>query len=96
MKNRLQPLVLNIVHRIVNDKKESNIYPAVASEHDIFKGVKETVYEILDELKQDNIIGSFDNINHIKMFYPINKENENINNELKKEVPDGDSFKTGS
>lgn len=94
MKNRLQPLVLNIVHRIVNDKKESNIYPAVASEHDIFKGVKETVYEILDELKQDNIIGSFDNINHIKMFYPINKENENINNELKKEVQYGDSFKT--
>ena len=87
MNNKLQPFVLEIVRRLSDDRKNRNVVPAVASENEVLKEVNASVREILNDLVEDNILGCYDNINRIKMYYPITKETRNEGTKSEKEVP---------
>lgn len=87
MKNKLQPYVLETVRRLSDDRKNRNVAPAVAGENEIIREISSCVREILNELVEDNILGCFDNINRIKMYFPISKETRDLGAKFEKETP---------
>lgn len=89
MKNKLQPYVLEIVRKLSEDRKNRNVAPAVAGENEVIKEVTSSVRDILNDLVEDNILGCYDNINRIKMYYPITKETRNMGTKSEKEAPNG-------
>lgn len=90
MTNKLQPYVFEIVRRLCDERKNRNVTPAVASENDIISEISSSVREILNSLVEDNILGCYNNINYIKMYYPISNDTRIIGGKTEKEVSNGD------
>ncbi len=79
--------MLEIVRRLSDDRKNRNVAPAVAGENEVLKEENASVREILNDLVEDNILGCYDNINRIKMYFPITKETRKEGTKSEKEVP---------
>ncbi|WP_290375600.1 hypothetical protein [uncultured Duncaniella sp.] len=82
MNNKLQPFVLEIVRRLSDDRKNRNVAPAVAGENEVLKEVNASVREILNDLVEDNILGCYDNINRIKMYFPHHQRDKERGDEI--------------
>lgn len=95
MSSNFQPLVLEIVRRLCKERKNKNIEPAVALHNDILSEVRKVACETLDYLSSDNVLGCSENINGIKMYYPISKEGKELKQKLEKEVDNGNFHTPG-
>lgn len=84
MIQKLQPYVLKAVRELVDKRKSNHIEPAVATRPEILGVFTNAVKEILDELERDNIIGSYLNVNQIKMYYVISDKTKDISAEIQK------------
>lgn len=78
MKLKLQPYVLNIVRQLSDDRKQRHIEPAVAGEIEIMRVIQDSLRQSLDSLEEDGVLGHFENVNGIKMYYPVDKHNRNL------------------
>lgn len=73
--------MLEIVRKLSSDRKNRNVEPAVAGENEVIREITSTVREILKSLVEDNVLGCYDNINYIKMYYPISKDTKEVPND---------------
>jgi hypothetical protein len=64
----LQPYIYEIVHRLINIRKEQRLAPFIAIEPEIIKIVISDVKATIEELEQDGLLYHSENINGIKMF----------------------------
>lgn len=64
----LQPYIYEIVHRLINLRKEKRLAPFVAHEQEIIKTIISDVRATIEELEQDGLFTHSENINGIKMF----------------------------
>ncbi len=95
MTKSLQPLILEVVRKLCKEKKNKNIEPAVAIRHDVLDEVRKAACETLEDLVADNVIGCSENINGVKMYYPISKEGKELKQNLEKEVNNGNFHTPG-
>lgn len=64
----LQPYIYEIVHRLINIRKEQRLAPFVATEPEIIKIVVSDVKATIEEMEQDGLFSHSENINGIRMF----------------------------
>lgn len=78
----LQPYIYEIISWLVKGRKDTQSFPFVATETELFKQVRIDINETLDEMEKDGLIAHHENINGIRMFREtteIDKQNEDDN-----------------
>lgn len=74
----LQPYLYEIIRKYVDERIKSNIFPFVATENQIYDQIRQDIMDTLEEMEADGLICHYKNINHIKMYRPIDNETDNV------------------
>lgn len=75
----LQPYLYEIIRKYVNDRVERQVFPYIATENDIYAQIRKDISETIEEMEADGLITHCLNINGIRMFRPIEKdETDNV------------------
>lgn len=74
----LQPYLYEIIRKYVDERIQSKTVPFVATENQIFDQIRQDIMTTLTEMEADGLICHYKNINHIKMYRPIDNEIDNV------------------
>ncbi len=75
----LQPYLYEIIRKLVQKRHDDHVCPYVASEREVFFQVHRDIEATLIEMEEDGLISHYENVNGIKMFREIEKEDEDNN-----------------
>ena len=81
---KIQPIMLKIIREIIDERKKKNVVPAFAIEQEVLTRLTRLSLIALEEMENDNVIGSHQNVNQRKLYFIIDQNGKEMKKSIEK------------